>query len=867
MISTAKIKLRPWLKIHGSSLVIFFLFLAGLTVLFKTMHGVNIHDVYSQAKALPVNNLLLAVLFTLFGYMALIGYDWSALRYIDKKLPFPLVAFTSFVGFTLSNTIGVSWLSGGAVRYRLYSRVGLGSKEIALVIAYCTIGFGIGETLVGSMALISHPEIFANYFSYSSATVRWSAVILLVSVIGILLFRSRHQGTIRLGKKNFRLPSTGILSGQILFSVLDIGFAGATLYILLPDHSFSFAGFLAVFAIALVAGVLSHVPGGIGVFEAVMATALHRFVPLEGLTAALVSYRAIYYLFPFIVGIVLLILSELFISFKQRWQTGYEGLETSVYLFGKVVHSSLPVALTGLTFISGCILLWGSSVPLTHKSLLLLEDVFPIEIIELSHILGGVVGIILIILSFALWQRIQAALWISSFLFMVGALLSFVQTLDYDRAIVMLLALILLFTGQKQFYRRARLFSTRLNFKWVLLTAAALASFIWLLIFSFKATPYQNDLLWKLASDIQVPRGLRTAIIATSTFLIFYVLNMLRPPKQPVEVLDQTMLELAGDIIKKQDNADGNLALTGDKTLLFSESKRSFIMFSVHNRSWVSLGDPIGLSASEQIDLIWEFKSMANREQGHAVFYQISRDHLDWYIDAGFHLFKLGEEARIKLPDFTLEGSVSKHRKKLRYTHSKSVRDGLSFRIVYPPYSSDLLNELEHISDQWLGLKNVREKSFSLGRFSKEYINRFPLALVFDNQQLTAFANIFTTQTKKEATIDLMRHFPDANKNTMDFLFVELILAFKNKNYAEFTLGMAPLSGFLEHEHARLWDRLGLVIYKKGQHLYNFEGLKNFKNKFDPEWVPRYLATTKTGVSPFLTLADVAILVGGVKKK
>ncbi|NOY14561.1 MAG: bifunctional lysylphosphatidylglycerol flippase/synthetase MprF [Deltaproteobacteria bacterium] len=424
----------------------------------------------------------------------------------------------------------------------------------------------------------------------------------------------------------------------------------------------------------------------------------------------------------------------------------------------------------------------------------------------------------------------------------------------------------LLVVGQKQFYRRARLFSTRFNFKWLLSTVAALASFAWLLFFSFKATPYQNELWWKFALDDQAPRGLRTAFVAASTFLIFYVLNVLRPPRQPVEVLDQETLEVAEDIIQQQDNADGNFALTGDKSLLFSESRKSFIMFAVHNRSWVSLGDPIGSSDAELIDLIWEFKSMAAREQGHAVFYQIGREHIDWYIDAGFHLFKLGEEARINLQQFSLQETTSKRRKKLRNTQSRAARDGLSFRIVHPPHSDELLEELSHISTQWLSLKNVREKSFSLGRFGADYINRFPLALIYDNGRISAFANILTTRTKAEATIDLMRHLPDANKTTMDFLFIELMLALRAENYSEFNLGMAPMSGLVEHRNARLWDRFGLLIYKKGSHFYNFAGLRNFKNKFDPEWVPRYLATTKTGVSPFLTLVDIAALTsGGVK--
>lgn len=857
MMLSKEFRISSWVQKYGSNIAIFCLFIIGILVLYRTLHQLNVHDIYAQIRALPASQFQLALLFTACGYASLIGYDWSALRYVGKMLPLPLIAFTSFIGFSLSNTIGVSWLSGGAIRYRLYSRVGLSAKEIALIIVFCTMGFGLGETLVGGLAIVVHPDVFTTYFSIPPTATRMVVGLLFSGALAALFLRSRSQGVIHFRGKPLRLPSVKILSGQIIFSMLDIGFAGAALYILIPENTFPFLSFLVVFAIALVAGVLSHVPGGIGVFEAVMATAMHRYVPLESLTAALISFRVIYYLLPFVVGTLLLIFNEAVNSFKHRWSSGYETLAGGVTLTSKVARSAFPPAAAGLAFLAGTILLLGSSIPLSGNSLQLLEDIFPIELFELSHILGGVTGAMLIILSFSLWQRVRVALWISSFLFIVGAVLSYLQTLDYDRAGVMLLALFFLGTGQKQFYRRARLFTNRPDVKSILLTISALASFSSLLFFSFKTTTYQNELWWKFAFDAQAPRGMRTAVISVSTFLLLYTLAVLRPPKQQVCEPDQESLDLARSIIQNQNNSDGNLALTGDKSFLFSENKSSFIMFSKHIHNWVALGDPVGNSTSERIDLIWEFKANAMRERAHAVFYQVSKEHMDWYIDAGFNLFKLGEEARINLLEFNLEGAK---RSKIRQAYNKAARAGLSFKMAYPPHNNDLLNELSMISDQWLTLKKVREKSFSLGRFSREYLNEFPLALVYENEKISAFANVFATQTKAEATIDLMRHLPTAEKITMDYLFIELMLTLKADKFSEFSLGMAPLSGLSEHEGARFWDRFGQMIYKRGKPFYNFEGLRSFKNKFNPTWVPRYLATTKSGAKPLLTMLDIAAL-------
>jgi len=263
-----------------------------------------------------------------------------------------------------------------------------------------------------------------------------------------------------------------------------------------------------------------------------MATALHPYIPLEVLTAALVVYRIIYYFLPFLGGIFLLAGSEIYLHVQKRRRDIRPDLQESFHLISKVVYSAVPPALAGLTFISGSILLLGSSVALSPHTLYLLGKFFPVELIELSHILGGVVGVILIILSFSLRQRVRVALWLSSALFLVGALLSFVQTLDYDRAVVLLLTLVLLASCRKPFYRHARLFSDILDIKWLLLSLAALAGFLWLLFFSYQATGYQNELWWQFALDKQAPRGMRTAVVAVSTFLITFIFAALRPPRQ-----------------------------------------------------------------------------------------------------------------------------------------------------------------------------------------------------------------------------------------------------------------------------------------------------------------------------------------------
>lgn len=849
--------LFSWFKTYLSTIFIFLLFILGITFFYHQIQHLHPHDLLVQLKTLPSEKIILSVVLTMVAYLALVGYDWSALRYIGKKLPLPFVAFTSFIGYSLSNTVGVSWLSGGAVRYRLYSHAGLTPTEITLIIAFCVVGFGIGEVLVGGVALITDPSAFAAYLPVPAWAIRTIAAALLGGFAFALIVRGRSTGEFKWKQTTFKIPSAEILSGQVVFSIVDVTFAGAALYVLLPDSQLTLFAFLPIFVIALVVSILSHVPGGIGVFEAVMIAGLPQTIPAEAVTVALVSYRVIYYLLPFLLGILLLILSEAYISVKKRW-SGTEKLEGTLRGVAKVAGSSIPAAVSGATFLSGVILLIGSSVALSPKALEMLEKFWPLELFELSHILGGVIGMVLILLSFALWQRVRAALWLAGFLLIAGAALSFVQTLDYDRVVILAFILMLLITGRRHFYRQARLFSGVFNLRWFLITASAIAGFIWLLFFSFKATPYQNDLWWQFAFNDQVSRGLRTITAAISTYLVLYVIYALSPLKKVFVVPDNDELEQAVKVINQQDNKAANFVLTGDKYILWSENKTAFIMFGINRRRWITLGDPVGPDA-EAYELLWQFKQQAEDNRCKAVFYQVDRANLDWYINLNFDLFKLGEEAVIHLNAFNMEDSS---RKRLRQSYRKAEKEGLSFSLAMPPHAPELLDELEAISNEWLIAKHAKEKQFSLGRFDRDYLNRCPLALTHEHGKITAFANILVTGTKTEAGIDLMRHSESAAGATMEFLFISLILSLKEQGYTSFSLGMAPLSGLDDRKGARKWDKFGNLIYKKGGDFYNFDGLRQFKEKFKPDWQPKYLAVNK-GSNPYMSMVEITALING----
>jgi phosphatidylglycerol lysyltransferase len=299
----------------------------------------------------------------------------------------------------------------------------------------------------------------------------------------------------------------------------------------------------------------------------------------------------------------------------------------------------------------------------------------------------------------------------------------------------------------------------------------------------------------------------------------------------------------------------------GDKSLLFSESGRSFLMYGVSGRSWVALGDPVG-PAGEHPELVWRFRELADRQGGWTVFYQVTTAHLPLYLDLGLNLLKLGEEAVVVLDGFTLEGG---RRRGLRRTSSQMERAGVAFEVLPIPAVPSVLGELREISDAWLASKATREKGFSLGRFDPAYLRHFPVAVLQHGGRIVAFANLWLGAGHSEVSVDLMRFRPEAPHGAMEYLFTRLLLWAREAGYRSFVLGMAPLSGLERRPLAPLWTRVGGLLYEHGEHFYNFQGLRAYKEKFDPEWHPRYLACPGGLALPRVISNVVALVSGGLR--
>jgi phosphatidylglycerol lysyltransferase len=808
---------------------------------------VNYHQVRTYVQSISRARLLLAALLTAMGYAVMTLYDRFALASIGRKLSWKQVTLISFISYAFSNAVGMSLLVSGSIRYSFYIQNGLSTKEVAKVVLFCTSSFWLGLLALTGVTLLCvplPPEL-------PLAAFRVPAALLLTLVPVAWLAGGLIKRPVRIWRWRVSMPSVATGVRQILVGAFDWGLAAAVLYVLMPNElNNGFGHFLAIFVIAQIIGLISHVPGGLGVFEAVMLAgfgATGNETLAAPIIGALAAFRVIYYLLPLCMATVLVLQREAR-GLRQKslltpWFTGL-----------------LPSFFAGLTLVSGAVLLFSGATRALPKRMDILRDVLPLSVLEVSHLLASVIGMMLLILARGLQRRLDAAYWLTLVLLVAGAVFSLLKGIDYEEATLLTLLAMALAPAHWLFYRRASLFSTTFSVGWIVSIVAVFGCATWLVLFSYKHVAYSSDLWWEFSFyQGGAPRALRALVAAAAAGLLFALASLIRPRRLAPEPPTEAELAQALPLIKQFPSAQAHLALMGDKTLLFDPGGKAFVMYDIEGRSWVTMGDPVGNDDAARRELVWMFLDQCERAGGWAVFYQVSPEDLDLYLEVGMSLLKIGEEARVRLATFNLDG---KSKKTLRGTVNKLAREGLRLQIVPAEEVAPLLPRLKAISDAWMLDKRVREKRFSLGAFDPRYLVRTPMAVVWQNDQMVGFANLFLNETKQEASLDLMRFLPDGPAGIMDYLFVELMQWARQEGYSWFNLGMAPLAGLQNRRQAPLWNRFGALVFGRGERFYNFRGLHRYKDKFDPEWEARYMAVPG-GIALPMILANVASLISG----
>jgi phosphatidylglycerol lysyltransferase len=822
--------------------------------LHREVSHVRYRDVVLALRSLHRSHVALALALAAASYFMIGLVDRLALRYARRPQPLETSAVVGFIASAVSNTVGFSLLSGGAIRYRFYSAAGLEAADTARVVGFVGASFWVGFLAMAGLVLTLDPPAPPAAAGWHLPSLRLLGILFLAVVVAYAAAAHLLRGRVlRVRGLAVTVPPPGLVARQIAAASADWLCASGVLLVVLASLGQPPGRVLGVFIMAQIIGLISHVPGGLGVFESIFLTFLAPEVPAGELLGRLLAFRVIYYLIPFAGALLTLVGLEL----ARRRHLIVGALAT----VGRWTLPLVPTVFALAAFAAGGVLLVSGATPAVGARALWAGRWLGLPVMETSHLAGSVVGVLLLLLSRGLARRLDGAYVLTLALLLAGAAFSLLKALDWEEAALLGALALALAPFHRVFYRRSSLLAEGFSARWLVAVATVLAGTTWLGFFVHRHVAYAHDLWWRFAVHGDAPRFLRATVAAVVTLVVFALARLLAGARPAEARPTPAQLQLVRQLVAQAPDSGAHLALTGDKWFLFNEARTAFLMYGHAGRSWVAMGDPIG-PPEERRELAWRFHELADRHGAHTVFYEVSAENLPIYIDLGLQPQKLGEEAVVDLRGFSLAG---RRWKALRGSYNKLERETpVRFEVVEAAEVPALVPALAEVSNAWLAGKHTREKGFSLGAFDPAYLASGPVALLWqgERQRLLAFANLWLGAERRELSVDLMRYQPDAPAGTMDYLFVRIMLWGQQQSYAAFNLGMAPLSGFVDRPLLPAWARVASMLYRHGDHFYNFRGLRAYKEKFHPRWRPKYLAAPGGFALP-VVLANVAALVSG----
>lgn len=589
-----------------SSVISVSLFAVAVVVIHHKLKGHSAHEIARQIRQVPRLSLLAALVLTVLNYLIMTAYDALALRYIRYRLAYRNIALASFIGYVFSNNATI--IGGSAARYRIYSALGVSTNEVAKLVLFCGLSFWLGFIMLGGLVFVSNPQPVPPQLHLPSGSVRVIGMVFLVIVCVYLLLVAVRRRPVNIRGWEWTVPSVSLSAGQILIASFDWLLAAGVLYVLLPEEiHVGFPRFLTIFMLAQAAGLLSYVPGGLGVFETAILLLLGDLGDAPTLAASLLLYRLVYYILPLILASVLLAVHEILPRMATVRRIGIS--------LGKWGSAIVPQVLAAAVFVAGAILLFSGALPAVKGRLGLLRDLLGLPAIEISHFLGSVTGAALLILSNGLQRRLGRAYHITVALLGAGIVLSLLKGLDYEEAVFLGIMLVALLPCRGHFYRRASLLRQRFSRGWAALIFIVLLCTAWLGLFSYEHLDYSHDLWWQFTLRGDASRFLRAIAAAVALVLLYALARLLVSGRPKPVTLDDDTSAAIQNVVRASRRTYANLALLGDKQFVFSDDRDAFIMYAIEGRSWVAMGDPVGPEDRWE-ELAWRFIDFCDRSGG-----------------------------------------------------------------------------------------------------------------------------------------------------------------------------------------------------------------------------------------------------------
>ncbi len=609
-------------------------------VIWKEFRGLKIADIQAALAAIPRRSLVIAFLWTILSYGVLTFYDRLGTMYAGHKVSYARVSFASFCAYALSHNLGFAAVSGAAVRYRLYSHWGLTPLQIAKVVAFCSLTFGLGGLVLGGVILFWEPDAIPFFgtrvphsFMYAIGGAMWAVVAVYISL-------SRFVGTIQLFGKPVTLPDWRMAIVQVTLATVDVAFTAGIFYQLLPAApGLTYVRFLGVYVASYTAGLAANLPGGLGVFDTAMLLGLQPYLEPPQILGAIVVFRLYYYVIPLFLAGSLFAGNEILVRGGSLMRVG--AARRGVQALSRWSDPSLAIgASTGTVALCGALLL-AKGVLDNRPDFSWIDPDFADLAADAGQFVPSLIGAALMVLSVGLSQRVTLAWGTTIVLLLVAAGFTAAQGTNLWIPAVLVLATVLVAPFRDAYYRHARLLSGPLDVGTAVPLLALVLCVVALAAFEPGLRGLAENSWWDVVLSRDVPNNLRASIALAVVMALLAIWRLIRPGRV-------TWMPWAGEG-RHRYAALGALPPVKADGIVMGELGRAGIPFRRMGRVMLGLGDPAG-SVNDRVSAIWNLRDLAAQEGLGAAVWRAGSGLLKVYADLGLTALPLGPDG-LPLPE------------------------------------------------------------------------------------------------------------------------------------------------------------------------------------------------------------------------
>lgn len=810
--------MKKFLKILIAPLGII-IFVVAIMLLSNEMKNYSYQQILDTLKAIPSFKICTALVLALLYYLILGGYDVIAFKYINVPLKFKNVLFTCFISNALGNNTGYSMLFGGSIRYRLYSLYNVSMINVTKVLFFSSATIWFGLLIIGGVVFTFFPVNFSDNKFFFESSVPLGILFLIIVCLYTLLSFFKSKPIKIFNKFTITFPDIKITLWQMLLATADWVIASCTLFVLLPQGEISYITLLQIFLVAQMLGILSQVPGGMGVFETAIVMMLPQATESSYVMGALLAYRAIFYFFPLSIALLLLASHEFFRARKR--------FKVLARFYGGRMASLIPQALSISIFISGAIILFSGVTTVSSSVIKRFVEYIPVAILDSLHFTISVIGIMLLFMSRGLLLRIKRAYSMTVILLALLFPLALINGYGYEKIVFLVVMLALVIPSKKYFYRPLSLIAVKLNMLWFFLISAVFITSTWLCFFVYRPDLHSlTDFITNLFSASDSARSLRVCIGMAITIAIVIISEIWKRYRYK-----QSSIDLA-NIKKISDNSRyvyGNYAF--ENRNLFDMNTGSFMMYSQINNNAIVFGDPVGDNKSAR-ELIWDFKEMTDLKNIKPTFVYLGYKNLKVYDDIGLDIASFGVDANVSLEKFSPDAKSLSDIKMLSQDLDKK---GYVFEIVDKEYFMKNNKYIGFIDYQWeKEFGNLRNKMFDVSvNGANKYI------IIRKDNFISAYAYLLLAQNKYEVFVSNVRYTTDCDENILKYILFNSIKWAKQNDYKWFNLGLTPTNETIIDED---FTKKAKIFVFAEHFKYDMKALVEFKTKFNPVWKKKYVA-------------------------